>query len=132
MAAEPHSSTRRRVLGAAAALPVLALAGLPVPVTSSVIARSATTRQSSETREKWTRRLARYQRLHARWKFEAAQGAFRAANDLYYREQAELSARFGSGRSPPIENRKAPLHRRLRPRQRRRRRLLRPLHRTDV
>src|ERR1051325_6758206 len=48
MAAEKHSSTRRRVLGAAVALPVLALAGgLPAP---AVIASDAVARQSSGDR----------------------------------------------------------------------------------
>ena len=95
MAAEPHSSTRRRVLGAAAAIPVLVLAGLPAP---AVIATPDPIRgkQSIPAQVLWNRRLARYQRLHAHWKFEAEQGAFRAANDRYMRERTELSARFGS------------------------------------
>jgi len=93
MAAQEHSSTRRRVLGAAAALPVLALVGLPSP---AVIASRAAARQSSPDHEIWNRRLARYRRLHARWKAEAESGTFRAANDRYNREHAELSARFGS------------------------------------
>lgn len=92
MAAEPHSSTRRRVLGAAAALPVLALAGLPA---LPVIASPAGARQSSPNEARWDRNLARYRRLHAHWKAEAETGTFRAANDRYYREQAELSDRFG-------------------------------------
>jgi len=40
--------------------------------------------------------LARYRRLHARWKAEAESDAFRAANLRYNRIHAELSARFGS------------------------------------
>jgi len=93
MAAEKHSSTRRRVLGAAVALPVLALTGLPAP---AVIARSGATRQSSPADALWTRRLARYRRLHARWKAEAETGAFRQANDEYNQARADLIARFGS------------------------------------
>ena len=41
-------------------------------------------------------RLARYRRLHAKWKAEAETGAYRAANDTYYHAQAALIARFGS------------------------------------
>lgn len=92
MAAEPHSSTRRRVLGAAAALPVLALAGFP----SAVIATIDDARQSSPAQALWDRRLARYRRLHARWKAVAETGAFRTANDDYGRARAALIARFGS------------------------------------
>jgi hypothetical protein len=92
MAAQEHSSTRRRVLGAAAALPVLALTGFPSPV----IASREAARQSSPAQARWNRRLARYRRLHARWKTEAESGAFRAVNDRYNREQAALCARFGS------------------------------------
>lgn len=83
MAAEPHSSTRRHVLGAAAALPVLAVAGLPAAPTPL-------------DRRTWDQRLGRYRRLHTRWKAEAETGAYRAANDAYYRARAELTARFGS------------------------------------
>lgn len=92
MAAQELSSTRRRVLGAAVALPVLALAGLPAPV----IASRETARQSSKARALCGRRLARYRRLRARWEAEAETGAFRAANDEYNRARAELIARFGS------------------------------------
>lgn len=95
MAAEPHSSTRRRVLGAAAALPVLALAGFPASAQATVPERGLSP-SPNPAQALWNRRLARYRRLHARWKAEAETGAFRAANDLYYREQAGLSARFGS------------------------------------
>lgn len=90
MAAEKHSSTRRRVLGAAAVLPVLALTGLPAPVIASVAT------QSNIEHERWHRRLARYRRLHACWKAEAETGAFRQANDAYARARAALIARFGS------------------------------------
>ncbi|MEA3031274.1 MAG: hypothetical protein QOG13_2599 [Sphingomonadales bacterium] len=93
MAAQELSSTRRRVLGAAVALPIVALAGLPAP---AVIASRAAARQSSPCQARWNRRLARYRRLHARWKAEAETGAFRAANDEYNRARAALIARFGS------------------------------------
>jgi hypothetical protein len=94
MAAEKHSSTRRRVLGAAVALPVLALAGgLPAP---AVIASDAVARQSSGDRQRWNRRFARYRRLHTRWKAEAETGAYRAANDRYEQEKEAIEERFGS------------------------------------
>lgn len=96
MAAQEHSSTRRRVLGAVAALPVLILTGLPSPVTARTPADPGRTRQSSTAREAWDRRLARYLRLHDRWKAEAETGAFRAANDEFAGARAGLVARFGS------------------------------------
>jgi hypothetical protein len=91
MAAQELSSTRRRVLGAVAALPVIALAGLPAP---AVIASAA--KQSTAAIQTWNRRLARYRRLHARWKAEAESGAFRAANDRYQREKTAIEACFGN------------------------------------
>lgn len=95
MAATEHSSTRRRVLGAAAALPVLALTGFTAPVIATPDPiRGA--RQSSLAHTLWNRRLARYRSLHARWTVEAESGAFRAANDEYNRARANLIARFGS------------------------------------
>lgn len=97
MAAEKHSSTRRRVLGAAVALPVLALTGFPTPaVIVSAPDPIRGPRQSSPAHATWSRRLARYRRLHARWLAEAETGAFRAANDEYNRVRAELAARFCS------------------------------------
>lgn len=95
MAAQEHSSTRRRVLGAAAALPVLALIGLPISAMGAVAERELSP-SPSPAQALWNRRLARSRRLHARWKTEAESGAFRAANDRYKREHAELIARFGS------------------------------------
>ncbi len=106
MAAQKHSSTRRRVLGAAATLPILALAGLPASLRGTVPERGLSPSQrATEARRssaealregRWNRRLARYRRLHAYWKAEAESGAFRQANDRYNRVYAELSARFGS------------------------------------
>lgn len=95
MAAEKHSSTRRRVLGAAAALPVLALTGFPACAKGTVPERGLSP-YPNPAQAIWTRHFARYQRLHARWKAEADSGAFRAANDRYNHERAALSARFGS------------------------------------
>jgi len=95
MAAQKHSSTRRRVLGAAAALPVLALAGLPAPLQGTVPERGLSP-SSAAAEARWNRRLAHYRRLHAHWKAEAESGAFRAANDCYQQVYTQLSARFGS------------------------------------
>jgi hypothetical protein len=95
MAAQEHSSTRRRVLGAAAALPVLALVGFPASAMGTVPERDLSP-SPSPAQALWNRRLARYRRLHTRWKTEAESGAFRAANDRYHREHADLVARFGS------------------------------------
>jgi hypothetical protein len=95
MAAEKHSSTRRRVLGAAVALPVLALAGFPACAEGTVPERGLSP-SPSPAQTLWTRRLARYRRLHAAWKAEAETGAFRAANDRYERKKAAIEARFGS------------------------------------
>jgi hypothetical protein len=80
-------TTRRRVLGAAAALPALALP-------SHVIARSEATRQSSATADWiiWNARLTRYRYIAARAKEAAETGWFRTANDRYYRESAEPDA----------------------------------------
>jgi len=111
MAAHEHSSTRRRVLGAAVALPILALTGLPalvkgqspcgdspssVPPARGLSPNGDCPRPSSAAQALWNRRLAHYRRLHARWKAEAETGAFRAANERYNSERAALSARFGS------------------------------------
>jgi hypothetical protein len=95
MAAERHSSTRRRVLGAAVALPVLALTGFTACAKGTVPERGLSL-PSHSAQALWNRRLARYQRLHGRWKAKAESGAFRAANDRYKRERAALSERFGS------------------------------------
>jgi hypothetical protein len=95
MAAQPLSTTRRALLGAAAALPIAALAG---PTAAPVIATQDPIRgkQSSPAAEIWTRRLARYRLLHTRAKVEEETGAFRAANEAYNQVFAEMTARFGS------------------------------------
>ncbi len=93
MAGHEPSTTRRHVLGAAAALPIVAL--IPAPA-ASVIARSATTKQSSPAAEIWNRHLARYHRLAVRAKQAAESGWFRAANDRHARDIEILLARFGS------------------------------------
>jgi len=95
MAAHELSSTRRHVLGAAAAFPILALTGFPAPARGTVPKRGLSP-SASPARVLWNRRLARYSRIHARWKTEAESGAFRAANDEYNRARADLIVRFGS------------------------------------
>ncbi|HEX8192743.1 MAG TPA: hypothetical protein VF552_07555 [Allosphingosinicella sp.] len=87
MAAEPFSTTRRALLGAAASLPI---ATLPAPA----IASGA--EQPTPARTLWNRRLAAYRRLAARTKEAAETGFYRQANDRYEREQSALAARFGS------------------------------------
>lgn len=94
MAAQPLSTTRRALLGAAVALPIAALAGPPVIATPDPIRG----KQSSPVAEIWTRRLAHYRRLHARAKAEAETGAFRAANDRHDEAFAEITARYGNWR----------------------------------
>lgn len=84
MAAEPFSTTRRTVLGAAASLPIAALPAF------------ASGAGESPARTLWNRRLASYRRLHARWKEAAETGFFRAANDEYNRVYSDMLARFGS------------------------------------
>jgi hypothetical protein len=92
MAAQPLTTTRRALLGAAAVLPIAALAS------PSVIAAPDPIRgkQPSRSTEIWTRRLARYRRLYARAKAEEETGAFRAANDRHDEAFAEITARYGS------------------------------------
>jgi hypothetical protein len=88
MAGREPSTTRRRVLGAAAALPIAAL--LPAPVIASAA------KQSSPEAETWHRRLTRYRCLAARAEQAAESGWFRAANDRHARDLAALEARFGN------------------------------------
>jgi hypothetical protein len=84
MAAEPLSTTRRALLGAAASLPVLSALALreggSPPLDGAAFAR----------------RVARYRRLAARARHAAETGFLRAANLRYGRERAEVEARFGS------------------------------------
>jgi hypothetical protein len=98
MAAQPFSTTRRTLLGAAAALP---LAFLPTPNNSNASRRDGQQLQPSEGKPGvsaavWNRRLTLYRRLHARWRAEAETGAYRAANDEYEEVRQQLIARFGS------------------------------------
>jgi hypothetical protein len=90
MAAEPFTTTRRTLLGAAASLP---LAALPAAAQYKRGQLLVTVPTCSQT---WNRRLAEYRRRHASWKHEAEAGAFHAANEEYNRHFADLSARFGS------------------------------------
>lgn len=83
MAAKPFSTTRRTLLGAAAALPI---AALPAPHSYA----------EASCEGVWNRRLADYRRLLAAKEAEETAGAFRAASDLYDVERAAIVARFGS------------------------------------
>lgn len=86
MAGPEPSTTRRRVLGAAAILPVLAL----VP---NVLTSAATQSHSAQpTNALWNRRLDRYRRLATEAEQAATTGWFRAANDRYHREMAAIEA----------------------------------------
>lgn len=85
MAGHVSSISRRRVLGAAAALPILA--SIPAPVAG--LAPPA-------ERRLWNRRLARYRRLAAEAEEVATTGWFRAANARHERDAAVIAARFGS------------------------------------
>ena len=86
MAGREPSISRRRILGAAASLP---LAPLARQFPDSAPAAPA-------SRALWRRRLAAYQRIAARAKDAAESGWFRAANDRYNSEAAGVVARFGS------------------------------------
>jgi len=94
MAGREPSIPRRRVLGAAAAISVLAFAR---PVIASAAKQSSF---SSAASALWNRRLARYQRLAIQAETAATTGWFRAANDRYTREMAEITARFGGDDRP--------------------------------
>jgi hypothetical protein len=82
MATHEPSISRRRLLGAAAALPALALpaSALPTP------AEGATT----PAHRLWTARLTRYRRLAAEAQAVAETGWFRHANDQYSNELAQI------------------------------------------
>lgn len=86
MAAKPFSTTRRALIGAAAALPFL-------PLTADTSAEASA---KEEARALWNRRLADYRRLLAAKEAEETAGAFRTASDLYDAERAAIVARFGS------------------------------------
>ena len=104
MAAEPFTTTRRTLLGAAAALPIAALNGdsyfFPAPTTETdpALAEKSNCPPSClhAAHETWNRRLAEYRRLAAAKEAEETTGAFRAASDLYDVERAAIVARFGS------------------------------------
>lgn len=83
MAGDKPSISRRRVLGAAAFLPVAALAAPPSAIFPAADAAL------------WERRLGAYQRIAARATAAAERGWFRAANDLYSRQCVEIQTRFG-------------------------------------
>ena len=83
MAGDKPSISRRRVLGAAALLPMAALAA-PTYAHSTAADPAL-----------WERRLALYGRLVARATKAAESGWFRAANDRYARECGEIETRFG-------------------------------------
>lgn len=79
MADRALSTSRRALLGAAAALPLLAVGD--------------GTGNSSIDSTLWNDRLARYTRLFARAQAAADTGWFRAANDRYERESGEGARR---------------------------------------
>lgn len=81
MAGCEPSISRRRVLGAAAAIPLLPFA----PVRAEPVEAPA----YPPDRELWDRNLARYHRLAARAKKAEETGWFRAANERFYRERAD-------------------------------------------
>src|SRR4051812_39105752 len=91
MAGHEPTTTRRRILGAAAALPVLALAN---PVRAEPV-EARPLLSDPPDRAEWNERLARYRRLTARAKAAAETGWFRAANDRYTRACADLEALGG-------------------------------------
>jgi hypothetical protein len=83
MAAPALSTSRRTLLGAAAAL-------LPLPVIASAAKQSRPDSDAAldcraSLAMTWSTRLARYRHLAARAKAAAETGWFRAANDRYYR-----------------------------------------------
>jgi hypothetical protein len=98
MATKPPTTTRRALLGAAAALPIAALASpasgvakhpgtAKPPFAPSETPHPACLERSRET-QRWNHRLARYTRLATSAKKAAETGWFRAANDRYNRECA--------------------------------------------
>ena len=95
MAGPVPSISRRRVLGAAAAVSVLVVGGqLPATVPASSPAADA-----GSSRRLWNRRLARYRRIAADAEEAAETGWFREANARYERQSAAIAARFGGRES---------------------------------
>jgi hypothetical protein len=88
MAGREPSTTRRRLLGAAAALPVLSLAP-PEPGRAEPVEALPSLPDCCE----WNRHLARYRRLAAEAEEAATTGWFAAANVRYERECEEIDAR---------------------------------------
>jgi len=89
MAEKPLSTSRRTLLGGAAALPLLTLipsSARPEPV---------------ERRALWDRRLASYRRLAAATEEAAERGWLCAAYERYDRERAEIAARYGTREDTP-------------------------------
>jgi hypothetical protein len=93
MAGSEPSTTRRALLGAAAAIPVLTLAPFPARP-EPVEGPTAVSPDGSKPRGLWDRRLARYRHLAAATEEAAATGWFAAANAGYDRARAEIAARF--------------------------------------
>ncbi|HEX8193515.1 MAG TPA: hypothetical protein VF552_11525 [Allosphingosinicella sp.] len=89
MADRALSTSRRALLGAAAALPVVALA-------NPARAEPVEARFPAAAQNLWRERLQRYRRLAARTREAAETGFFRAANDCYTRERAALKSRYKS------------------------------------
>ncbi|TMJ14643.1 MAG: hypothetical protein E6G94_09195 [Alphaproteobacteria bacterium] len=85
MAAPALSTSRRALLGAAAALPIAALS-------RAVRAEPVEAHPSLAATGEWNTRLAHYRRLAERAKVAAETGWFRTANDLYYRACAYPTA----------------------------------------
>lgn len=96
MAAEPFTTTRRTLLGAAVSIPI---AALPAPVTGTVPGRGLSP-SPAPPRTLWNRRLATYRRLAARTKEAGETGFYRQALDRYDREVAAIEQSFG-GRTAP-------------------------------
>lgn len=92
MADQALSTTRRALLGAAAALPIAALS-------RSIRAEPVATKSteglllpSLAAQAEWTTRLTRYRHLAARAKAAAETGWFRAANDAHSRTCANANS----------------------------------------
>jgi hypothetical protein len=84
MADRALSTSRRTLLGAAAAIPIAALPVIASAVKQSSLDPSAALDCRASLAMTWNTRLARYLRLEARAKAAAETGWFRAANDRYY------------------------------------------------
>jgi hypothetical protein len=97
MAGREPSTTRRRVLGGAAALPVAAFlpaAALPAPALPAPALPAPA--EPSPDRAAWERRLGEYLRIAREAEEAAESGWFAAANARYRAEYEAVAARFGS------------------------------------